>query len=486
MPAMPRFIAPLLAALATALSLPALAQGSVYRCTDAHGKVAYQSQPCADSQTTRRVELDTRFVGGQPAARPSEPPATEPGEPGKNGDGPPEAPPAPAPPPAPSRVKLPAPTAQEAATWGKGTDVIVVSGYQASSQQTAVNITHPTRPVLLVLSSYLPVQWRVLPTPGTRIKAVLVSSYQQRSSVQAPPDVPVAQDELPHAIETPNVNFRQLLSKLNARYGVQAAVAFSGDYTLPGVVTVKGPYPADPYLTMEGVRPEAPRLPLAFDLVSTDGRRIAWTNAGPADGKPQQPPLRSSGGTQAVALRGDGQEAFALHGNGGELRWYPRGLAGGWTPLPLPRELPPLSWGNGLALDPATGILAIVSFGGEGHFYRYDTRKRSWLGARSLQDRDLMGLAFNPDTGGYVSMSNAAELVFFNGQGQLESVRSVAKLLPDLDSTYDRHNSRIEGLSVVARGKAVAILRMVKGAVTHIWTYEVATNRAQLTFKAPE
>lgn len=478
---MPRFTAPLLAGLAAALSMPAPAQDSVYRCTDAQGRVAYQSHPCSDAQTTRRVELDTRFVGGQAAVRLND-------QANPDADRPQEAPapPSATPASAAARVALPAPTAQEAATWGKGTDVIVVSGYQASTQQTAVNITHPNKPVLLVLSSYLPVQWRVLPTPGTRIKAILVSSYQQRSSVLAPPDTPVAQDELPHAIETANVHFRQLLLKLNARYGVQEALAFNGAYTLPGVVTLKGPFPADPYLSKDGIRPEAPRVPMSFGLPSADGRRIAWTNSGPADSKTPPPALRSSGGTQAVAIRDDGSEAFALNGNGGELRWYPKGLSGGWTALTPPKELPPLSWGNGLALDPATGILAIVTYGGEGHFYRYDTRKRVWLGARSLRDRDLMSLSFNRETGGYVSMSHTAELVFLSSEGNIESVRSVARMLPDLDSTYDRHNSRLEGLSVVAQGKSVAIVRMAKGAVSHIWTYDVAGNRAQLTYKAPD
>lgn len=478
-----------LAGIALALSPLAHAQDSVYRCTDAQGKVAYQAQPCPSTQSTRRVELDTRFIGRPQPARGEEGLASD--------DAAPMA--APAPPPVPkTTASAPAPlptrelgniatgpAPQGASTWAQDADVIVVSGYEAAGKQTQVQVNHPGRPVVLVLSAYHAVHWRVLPAPGTRIKAVVLGAAhsQQRSTVQAPPEVPVALDQLPYAIEPGNINFRTLLSRLHARYGVSRVTAHRGAYRLPEVVPVAGPFPADPILTREGIRPEAARVPLSFDLVTTDGRRVAWTNSGPKDGKRYGGVIRGSGSTQALVVREDGLEAYALSGNGGDLLWYPKGLGGPSSPLSLPPDLPRLSWGNGLAWDTRSGILAIVSFGGEGHFYRYDTRQRRWLGARSLQDHDLMGLSFNPSSGGYASVSNTAELVLFSGKGEIEDVRPLAKILPDLDSTYDKHNERLEGLSVVAQGKALALIRIAKATVTHIWTYELDTRRAQLTYK---
>ncbi|HEY8360272.1 MAG TPA: hypothetical protein VIL30_22690, partial [Ramlibacter sp.] len=141
---------------------------------------------------------------------------------------------------------------------------------------------------------------------------------------------------------------------------------------------------------------------------------------------------------------------------------------------------------SGIAWDTRKGVLAIVSFGSEGYFYRYDTRNRQWLDARSLQNRDLYSLTFNPGTGGWVALSDKAELVTFNERGELEGVQPLQALLRDLDSTYDKGNGRLDQLTVAADGTAVAILNVRKGTVTHIWTWDQVTRRAQLTYKLVE
>jgi hypothetical protein len=124
-----------------------------------------------------------------------------------------------------------------------------------------------------------------------------------------------------------------------------------------------------------------------------------------------------------------------------------------------------------------------VSFGGEGYFYRYDTRNHVWLGVRSLQNRDLYSLAFNVATGGYVAISDRAELVFLTERGELDEVRPLAELLADLGSTYDRGNAPLTGLQVAAHGNAVALVNVDNGTVTHIWTYDRKKSKAQLTYK---
>jgi hypothetical protein len=324
------------------------------------------------------------------------------------------------------------------------------------SDQTKVHVNHPTRPVLLVLTSYKDTEWRVLPAPGTRIKAVVLSTNDGHSTVLAPPQVPVVNDELPHATETGNIKFRELIGKLHARYGVNKVTAFRGGYTLPDTVPVTGPYAPDPNLSLDGVLPEVPRVRMSFDLVSVDGRRLPWTNTGPKDGKRFEGVvlgggLRSLQKFGACAVGDDGSEAYCLQGNGGTLMWFPKGVGAPGQKVDLPKNLPELSWGAGLAWDSRKGVLAIVSFGGEGHFYRYDTRSRQWLGARSLQNRDLLSVALDALTGGYVGISEKAELVIFNQNGELEEVRPIRNALTDLDSTYDKNNSRLEGLTLAVR-----------------------------------
>jgi hypothetical protein len=457
-------------ALSCALLLPMLAvhaQGTVYRCSDAEGHVSFQGQPCPAAGARQGTET------GLPAGAAHSPT----GAPAPAGG-------------TPLRVVEPSNTPSEISRWGSDADVIVVSGYEFSAAVTQVHITHSARPVLLVLTSYQQTQWKVLPAPGTRIKAIVVAASDGASRVQAPPGVPVVTDQLPYAYETGNINFRELMSKLNARYGVERVLGYRGGYKLPELVPVSAPFVPDPNLTLDGIRPVVPMVRFSFDLVSTDGRMLPWTNTGPRDGKRYTGIVRGgtlgSSGPGPAAVRPGGAEAYVLEGNGGTLVWAPKGIGGPTQKVEFPPDLPRLSWGSGLAWDTRREVLAIVSFGGEGYFYRYDTRNHKWLGARSLQNRDLHSLALNASTGGYVALSNKAELVVFNEHGELEEVQPLEKLLTDLDSTYDRGNGRLENLTVAARGDLVAVVNVRKGSVTHIWTYEQDSRKAQLTYKAVE
>ena len=477
------------AATAAALGLLLAAgtvRATVYRCTDAQGGVSYQAQPCADASPGRRLDADSR-AATPPRDTPREAPPPD-SRPAPGARGPATDPRAD--PHAAQRVLAPAAGPQGLANWAAGADVIVVSAYQFSSRTTQVHLNHPARPVLLVLSSHGATEWKVLPAPGTQLKGIVASSDGRRATVLAPPGVPVVPDELPYAYDSAGLPFRDLIAKLHARYGVEKVTALRGGYTLPELVPVTGPYPADAHLSLEGLRPELPRVRMGFDLLSIDGRRLAWTNTGPRDGKRYTGIVRGGGlraaQNGAPAAIADGGEAYALEGNGGTLRWYPQGFGGPSKKVDWPDSLPPLSWGSGLAWDPRQGVLAIVSFGGEGYFYRYDTRQKKWLGARSLQNRDLLGLAYHPGTGGYVAVSDAGELLLFNDRGELDEVQPLAKLLPDLESTYDKGNSRLESLTVAADANAVALVNVRKGSVTHIWTYEPGSRKAQLTYKMVE
>jgi hypothetical protein len=456
------------------LAVNAQAQSNVYRCTDGAGKVSYQALPCTGANAGQR--LGSPVTQSEPAQRAqgssfgTDLPATAAKSSG--------------------RALEPSNTTPEAKRWGKDADVIIVSGYDVSAPVTQVHITHSARPVLLVLATRGQTAWNVLPAPGTRVKAIVVSSDSPGAQVQAPAQASIVVDKLPYAYETSNINFRELLSKLNSRYGVEKVLAFRGGYKLPAVVPVSGPFLDDPTLTMDGVRPEVPQVRFSFDLISTDGRRLPFTNTGPKDGKRYSGVVR--GGTMSglrggpAVVREDGGEAYAIEGNGGTLLWAPNGLGGATQKVALPANLPALSWGSGMAWDTRRGILAIVSFGGEGYFYRYDTRAHQWLGARSLQNRDLHSLALNAKTGGYVSISDKAELVMFNERGELEEVQALDKLLPDLGSTYDKGNSRLDSLTVAANGSAVAVINVRNGTVTHIWTYDTSSQKAQLTYKFVE
>lgn len=440
---------------------PALAGDRVYRCADSDGKISFQSHECAPAASPQRSSIPS----ARPAARSDA--AT----------------------PAPREVR-PDTAMDPDKQLALGADVIVVGAYDVQAV-TRVDLAHTARPVFLVLTSYHGTRWLVVPSAGTRLKAIVVASGdERRMEVQAPPGVPVLVDKLPLTHEVDNIGFRQLMSKLNARYGIERVLKFRGAYSLPPVVSLTGPFPAKQILTVEGLKPVVPAVRFAFNLVSIDGRALPFTNTGPAGGKRYTGVVR--GGTLSSLRAGpavlgeDGREAYYLEGNGGTLQWAPDGFNGKTQKIEIPPKLPPLSWGSGLAWDTRKGILVLVSFGGEGFLYRYDTRRHQWLDSHSLQNRDIQSLSFNRKTGEFVAISDRAELLRFNELGEVEEIQPLDKLLPDLNSTYDKGNQRLQNLVVAADGPSVAVVNVSNGTVTHIWTYDQVARQAQLTYKIIE
>ena len=226
-----------------------------------------------------------------------------------------------------------------------------------------------------------------------------------------------------------------------------------------------------------------------FDLVSIDGHRLAWTSEGPID--PQASAGHVLGGglrvglpTLAVSLSDRDSEAYALQSNGSQLTWFPKGIDGPSSEqVAMPPNLPALSWGSGTAWNTQSGVLAIVSSGGDGYFYRYDTRNRRWLDAHALKYQDLTGVAHNAVTGGYVAISGKAELLFFNENAELVDVRPLAPMLQQLSEAREHGVGSLEGLMVVAQGDLVALVNVRDANVTHIWTYAMSSRQAQLSYR---
>lgn len=412
------------------LCLPVLASASVFRCTNARGTVTYQSNPCVQDDASRQVEIGPR---NGPTASPVVDRLKSPERENEGAHG-----------------------SADAMTWGAQSDTLVVSAYEFSASTTKVAVDHPARPVLLVLSSYRATHWQVQVQPGTRLRAIVVGAQDGSSTVSAPPQVPVVTDPIGYAHDVDNAKFRSLIRRLNSRYGVTKVMALNGSYRLPETIILRGPFVPDPRLTIQGVQAQPTSIKMDFELPSADGRLLPWSNTGPRGGKTFTGLVRGGGlrawskGAPAV-VRNDGAEAYELTGNGGTLMWFPKGLSGPKQKVDVPASLPPLSWASALAWDQAKGLLSLVSFGGEGYFYRYDTRRREWLGATSLRDRDLTGLAVDPRSGRCVGVSIAAELLVFNERGEIDEVLPLRDQLLDLNSVYDRGNERLESLSVPSK-----------------------------------
>ncbi|MBI3349248.1 MAG: hypothetical protein HY020_18815 [Burkholderiales bacterium] len=244
-------------------------------------------------------------------------------------------------------------------------------------------------------------------------------------------------------------------------------------------------------LLLAGAAAQAADLSLRFDLLGTDGQRLPWSSAGPADPQAENAEVLGGGpgahqSVNALVVRADGREAYALRGNGGTLAWMPQGVAGLSQDVAPAPELPPLSWAMAMAWDEARGVLMLVSSGVDAMVYRYDTRRHAWLGAHPLNYRGVSGLAFNAATGGFVAATADAELLMLDADGMLQQVHPLAGALDDLRTARKQSPSRVtlEGLQAVAQGPRVVLVNVYAGRVSHVWTYDTDTRRAWLGYRA--
>lgn len=448
---------------------PAYAQ--VNRCMAADGRIEYRSQPCQDGAVGRALPSNAsapkpHSPAPVPVKRIQEgsalvPAALQFGTPVKPVN----------------EAQVPLLTQTPPVDLATGAEVILVSGYEPSAGVTRVKVDRPGKQVLLVLSSYEKILWRVEPSPGTVIKAILVASYQDRSGVIAEQGTRAYLVKLPYAYEADNIQFRKLLAQLNTWFGVDKVDAHKGRYSLQSTVEIRTLDAPRAELSMAGVQPQVPATTFSFNLLTRDWRQVAWSNAGPQALVPPGQTLLPEG---KVALSPSGQQVYVL---GSDALQVVDLRTREMVAVPLPTSFPSFSWATDLAYDVDQDIVTVVSLGGEGYLYRYDAKRQKWLDHRSLSNVDITALAYDPLGKRYVAWTSDGELVFISNQGKALGSKRLRQQLSGFGATHDGNNGSPPRLTLAPRGPRIALVHIGGRGVAHIWTYDETTGQVLLTYK---
>lgn len=474
---------------------PALAE--VYKC-EVNGSKVFQDAPCSlgkvgDNRPTRtgsrapimpadapKTSIAPPDTGGIPKAvyLPSE----------RQGNGNPR----------PASVGTPAPYPKDLTA---DAEIVVVSGYESSdsSGQPAaaaapaadtpppprfvptqlndvsnVMIDRPGKKVLLVLSSHTHMSWQVSVTPKTTLQGILLASGED-SHLSTRATDRVYRVSLPYAYKQESPEFVALLDKLNSLLGIKKIDAFQGNYTVPKQVRVADIEPGNQRLRLQGVSAIAPKENFDFHILSADRSSTRWNLTGPqVSGRRYY----ASGGR--LALTGTGA-AYTL-GNNGLTLSYTGGKEG--PPITLPANFPELSWPTDVAYDSKRGIVAVVSLGGEGYFYRYDVRAGKWLDYHSMNNIDLNSLAYDAVSDRYVGTDSTGQLAIISKEGVLLGTERLAEKLEGF--TRLGGSGRGPRLAIYPKGRLIALVGFAGNDVARVWLYNEQSRTAQLTFNADE
>jgi len=357
-----------------------------------------------------------------------------------------------------------------------GAEVLVVSGYEPSQQPTRVVVSRPGKQVLMVLTSYEKMLWKLEVDAKTTLKGVLLSSYDGSGGVISNSRAPVFAVKLPYATTTENINYGGLLGLL----GVARADVFRGSYSVPALVTIQELDAPRAELTLAGVAPTAPLKVFSFDLFTSDFRKRSYRNTGPISPDDEKEPLLS-GSRRAVSASGD--KVYDLGDGHSRLTVVDRS-SGQTKPLPLPTNFPQFSWATGVAYDTQNHVVSVVTLGGEGFLYRYDVRREQWIDFRSLNNIDIKAFAYDPVGKRYLAWTDYGDLLSISSEGSLQSQKpQLAKQLKGFGRLYDGGNASPPQVALAPRGSDIAFVYIEGSRVSHIWSYDEKTGQVALTYK---
>ncbi|MEM7593923.1 MAG: hypothetical protein AAF383_20865, partial [Cyanobacteria bacterium P01_A01_bin.83] len=205
-------------------------------------------------------------------------------------------------------------------------------------------------------------------------------------------------------------------------------------------------------------------------------------------------PRSSTISQTGIAVSPDGTEIYELTQTGIKVT----NQDGSQKEFKLPGKFPELSWGTDIAYDSQRDLIALVSLGGSGHFYRFDVRKRRWLDVRSVNNLDIQSLTYDRVSDRYIAWAEdfleRGELIFISGTGELLAQEQVGNKMPGFYRHYDRGNEAAPAVEIAAQGNNIALIVRKNNEygitisdnnpVQSIWHYDVDSKTVRLTYKS--
>ncbi len=359
------------------------------------------------------------------------------------------------------------------ASLGTDAEVVLVSGYEPEGDSATINVDRPGSNVILVLSSYESILWKVHVTPTTKINAILVGGYKTQQ-VSSNIKVPLFTVKIPYAYEEDNINFKKILIEINRLLAINHVDYFNGNYRVPQSASVQTINKSNRNkLSLDWPATAKPIKNFSFQLLDVNNQPVEWTLTGPKVSTKntyvQRGTVVSPKDGSIYKLRSGKIEKFNQTGT--KLS----------TSVP-PESLPRISWDTDITYDTKRNLLSLITLGGEGYLYRYHPGKNVWLDAHSAQNNDINSIFYDKKLDRY--MGWAGGLVVFNGDGDYLYSKPITEKLEGYGTLYDRNNGAAAPLKIIASGDAIALIAFSSGNVTHIWNYDVASDKAALTYKA--
>ena len=353
-----------------------------------------------------------------------------------------------------------------------------------------VEVDRPGASVVLVLTSYDAVRWRVHASTATKIESITLGGHRtERSEVRLGEEVyekAVRKPDLPYAYESKGPAFRTIVETLPASFGLERISSFTGKYGAPAAgFTIPKTIAADPrlrpdYLASVVAKPAS--LPKISFPLALAGKPGLYSLTGEKIGDIAHVNDRRS------AYVADLNLVYSFSNDGFTSRALQGGKQRTITP---PVTLEEISWPTSATWDSKRNRLVGLTLGGEGFIYAYDLEKGAWSPSISLNNIDTDAIEYDRDTDRYIvaasQYSSAVELFSLSPDLKLSPLDKVPFAnLPGYEDIGERTSVDMLYVDrryiVLAAGFYEGARSPVSGERARIWLYDLKTRSAVLTW----
>lgn len=354
-----------------------------------------------------------------------------------------------------------------------GAEVFLVDGEGQRGTENKVIVHRPGKKVLLILSNYDGVKWRIEPEETTTLVGLVVERGRGTNEVLAPVGT------VGYAVRMP-VAGERTLKALNAMFGIikldgHRKMTWPRDSDhMHAETSIYATEPDRQELSLAGVQADPVSESRRFELLDEALKPVAWTNVGPGEGAATNKTDLLVG---EVVLSDAGKVVYRLGKN--VLQASRR--EGQPIPVPaLPASFPAMSRAKDIAYDVHQNVVAVIA---GGHIYRYDARSRTWLDHHDLHHGSASSLTYDPKTRHYLAWTRNGDLIQMDADGRWLSTERLWDQLKDYDATTS-DGDLDHRMVMVPRGDTLILLKVRGPSVTHIWTVDLNAWQAKLTYKA--
>ncbi len=341
-----------------------------------------------------------------------------------------------------------------------------------STQKVNIVIDRPNSKVVLVLSTYKEVNWKIQVTPETKIAAIFISGPAPQS-VYSNTTTKLYSVDLPFTYEVENANFKGILARLHESLGIDAIDAFKGYYALPQKIEINTVAVPKRELTFDGVKTKNNKTHIDFELINLNMKETRWTLNGPEKTSLNDVPLVESKNLILVRnniyrVSNDKVEVVDVTSHKSQL-------------LTLPDSFPPVISGNDVAYDSKRNIISLVSSGERGFLYRYSIDEQKWIDYNATEFNGLHSIFYDKIFDRYVSVGGASSIVLISPEGKVISKSNLLEQMPG----YDHSDTEIESLNIkmVAKGDDIIFVGIANNIVRKIWHYNLISKAEFLTYQ---